>query len=100
MDRTELPERVTVRANVPLPGWPRGEVREVPVNDRLLRRAANGTVTILPTEPEPAPLVGAAAPDDPTVEIAVDPPDDVQDRAWPTFLPGPVEPDPEPTDEP
>jgi hypothetical protein len=51
----DLPETCTAVANVPLSGWPRGEIREVAVDDRLLRRAANGLVSVLAAGTVPAP---------------------------------------------
>ena len=51
----DLPATTRAVANVPLSDWPRGEIREVPVDERLLRRAAAGTVTVLAADRLPAP---------------------------------------------
>lgn len=61
--RAALPTTATVVARAPLSGWPVGEVRQTPVDDRLLRRAANGLVSIL------------------TVDVADDPVEDPQEAA-------------------
>lgn len=63
--RAALPLRGTAVANAPLSGWRVGEVREVTVDDRLVRRAANGLVTILTTEvdDEPAEQPQGGAPE-------------------------------------
>lgn len=47
--RGALPMRATAVATAPLSGWPVGEVRDVPADDRLAKRAAAGLVAILDT---------------------------------------------------
>lgn len=76
-----LPAFAEVVSNAALSGWPRGEVRTVEVDGRLLRRAANGLVTVLSTldggfDPDPYDpdaLVGALSPDDETADAIADP---------------------------
>lgn len=41
--------RALIRANAHLPGHPRGEVREVELTDREVKRAANGQTSIVRT---------------------------------------------------
>lgn len=49
----DLPDTCRAVANVPLSGWRRGEIRVVPVDGQLLRRAANGLVSVLETIDRP-----------------------------------------------
>jgi hypothetical protein len=65
----------TIRANLNLPGMRRGTTAEVDVDDRWLRLAASGVVTILDATPDPQPppaLVGAVGPDDETADDVAD----------------------------
>lgn len=59
--RAALPVRATVVSRAPLTGWPAGEVREIVVDSRLLRRAARGLVHILSTD---EPDIPATTPPD------------------------------------
>lgn len=64
-DANPLPSFATAVANASLSGWRSGEIRTVTVDDRLLRRAANGLVTVLSViEPEfdPSPADPDATP--------------------------------------
>jgi hypothetical protein len=62
--------RAQARSNVALSGWPRGEVRDVPVDRLTVRRVEEGTITVL-SQTAPQPLLPAA--DSPAVP---DVPDD------------------------
>lgn len=66
--------RATVKAHVPLPDLSRGEVAEVEVTDRVVRRAANGLISILEADGE-HPVAPNAGTIDEVVERVGDDPD-------------------------